>query len=83
MYKKIMRLHFCSYTFPRHLISYNWEKMEQILQVFAFPKEIVTMIIMRYKNTKEMACSPDDDIDFFDIYIYIYIYVCVCEYIDW
>ena len=31
------------------------------------PKETVTAIIMPYKNTKAMVCSPIGNIDFFDI----------------
>ena len=36
--------------------------MEQIL-----PKDIVTTIMMLYKNTKAMVCSPDGDTDIFNI----------------
>ena len=31
------------------------------------PKETVIAIIMVYKNTKAMVCSPNNEIDFFDI----------------
>ena len=41
--------------------------MEQIQLVHGFHKETVTAIIMCYKNTKAMVCSPDGDINFFNI----------------
>ena len=51
--------------------------MEQILLEYGLPKEIVSAIMMLYKNTKAMVRSPDGDTDFFDIEsckeIFIYI----------
>ena len=41
--------------------------MEQILLVYGLPIEVITAIIMLYKNTKVKVCSPDSDTDFFDI----------------
>ena len=41
--------------------------MEQILLAYGLPKEIVTAIMMLYKNKKVNVHSPDGDIDFFDI----------------
>ena len=41
--------------------------MNQIQLAFGVPKEIVTAIMMLYKNTKAMVHSPDRDKDFFDI----------------
>ena len=41
--------------------------MEQIFRVYCVPKEIVTAIIKRSKNTKVKVRSPDKDTDFFDI----------------
>ena len=41
--------------------------MEQILFAYGLPKEIVTSIMMAYKNMKAMVCSPDQDTDFFNI----------------
>ena len=41
-------------------------KMEQILLVYALPKETVTVIRMLYKNTKVKVRSPDGDTDYFD-----------------
>ena len=40
--------------------------MEQTLLTYSLPKEIVTTIMMLYKNTKAMVLSPDGDI-LFDI----------------
>ena len=36
-------------------------KIEQILLAYGLPKETVTALIMLYKNTKAMVCSPDED----------------------
>ena len=41
--------------------------MEQILLAYDLPKETVTTIMMHYKNTKPMVCSPNSDTKFFDI----------------
>ena len=50
------------------MISYT-AKIEQILFAYGLLKETVTALMMLYKNTKAMVCSPDGDIDFFDIVI--------------
>ena len=42
-------------------------KMEQILLAYGLPKEILTAIVLLYKNTKATVCSPDGNIVFFDI----------------
>ena len=41
--------------------------MEQILLAYGLPKETVITIIMLYSNMKAKVCSPDGDIDFFNI----------------
>ena len=41
--------------------------MEQILLANSLPKETVTAIMMRYRNTKIKVYSPDGDTDYFDI----------------
>ena len=41
--------------------------MEQILQAYGLPKEIVTAKMILYKNTKVKVRSPDGDTYFFDI----------------
>ena len=41
--------------------------MEQILLVFGLFKETVMAIMMLYKNTKAMVCTPDGNTNFFNI----------------
>ena len=41
--------------------------MEQIFLASGFPKEILSAIIMLYKDTKAMVCSLDSNTNFFDI----------------
>ena len=43
------------------------EKMEQLQIIYGLPKELVTAIMMHYKNMKVMVRSPDGDEDFFYI----------------
>ena len=40
--------------------------MEQILQAYCLPKEIVTAIMKLSKNMKATVHSPNGDIDFFN-----------------
>ena len=42
-------------------------KMEQILLAYGLPKEIVTAIMILYRNTKVKVRSPDGDTDYFNI----------------
>ena len=42
-------------------------KMEQILPLHGLHKEIVSAIMMLYRNPKIKVCSPDGNTDFFDI----------------
>ena len=42
-------------------------KMEQIFLAYSLSKEIVTTIMMFYKNMEAMVCLCDDDTSFFDI----------------
>ena len=53
--------------FAKVFDSIHRGKMEQILQVYGLPKEIVTAIIMLYRNMKVKAHSLDGDTDFFNI----------------
>ena len=54
-----------------------------------FPKETVTVIMLLYKNTKAMVCSPDGNTDFFDIVtgvlqedtIALYMFIICLDYI--
>ena len=41
--------------------------MEQILLAYGLPKETVAAIMILNRNTKVKVCSPDGDIDYFDI----------------
>ena len=41
--------------------------MEQILLAYGLSKETFTAMIMLYRNTKVNVCSPEGDIDFFNI----------------
>ena len=41
--------------------------MEQLQLAYVLPEETVTVIMMHYKNTRPIICSPDGDTDFFDI----------------
>ena len=43
--------------------------MEQILLAYRLSKETVTTIMMLHKNITAMICSPDGDMDFFDIFV--------------
>ena len=40
--------------------------MEQISIAYGHPKEIITTIMMLFKNTKALVRLPDWDTDFFD-----------------
>ena len=42
-------------------------KMEQILLAYGLPKETVAAITILYRNTMVKVCSPDGDIEYFDI----------------
>ena len=42
-------------------------KMEQVLLAYSLHKEIVSAIMMLYRNTKVKARSPDGDTYYFDI----------------
>ena len=55
--------------FSKAFDSMHREKMDQILLAYKLPKETVTAIIMLYKNTKAMVCSPDSDTDLFEIFV--------------
>ena len=41
--------------------------MEQILQRYGIPKETVAAITILYRNTKVKVCSPNGNIEYFDI----------------
>ena len=41
--------------------------MEQILRAYGIPKKTVAAITILYRNTKVKVCSPDGDIEYYDI----------------
>ena len=41
--------------------------MEQILLAYGLPKETVAAIMILNRNTKVIVCSPDGNIDYFNI----------------
>ena len=45
----------------------TWFYTQRKDEANGFPKEIITAIMMFYKNTKVMVCSPNGGINFFDI----------------
>ena len=53
--------------FSKEFNSIDSVKMEQIAIAYGFPKETFIDIMMLFKNTEGMFCSPDGDSDFFDI----------------
>ena len=52
--------------FSKAFDSIHRGKMEQLPLTYGFPKETVRTLMLLYKNTKAMVCSPDDDTDLFD-----------------
>ena len=50
--------------FFKAFVSIHKGKMEEIQQAYGLPKETVTVIMMFYKNAKEILHSPDGDSDF-------------------
>ena len=53
--------------FSKAFDSIHRGKMEQILLAYGLLKETIAAIMMLYRNTKVKVCSPDGDIDYFDI----------------
>ena len=53
--------------FPKAFDSLHREKTKQILLAYGLPREIVTAIMMHYRNTKVKERFPDRDMDFFHI----------------
>ena len=56
-----------SVDFSKAFDSVHREKMEKILLAYGIPKEIVTAIMILYRNTKSLVRSPEGDTEFFDI----------------
>ena len=53
--------------FTQAFDSIHRGKMEQILLAYGLPKETVAAITILYRITKVKVCSPDGDIEYFDI----------------
>ena len=63
--------------------------MEQILELYGIPDEIIKAIMIMYKNTQPFVRSPDGDIEFFDIIAKVlqgdtlvpYLFIIVLDYV--
>ena len=53
--------------FSKAFHSIDRSKMEQILEAYGIPNEIIKAIMTMYKNTQTFVRSPDGDTEFFDI----------------
>ena len=53
--------------FSKAFDSIDRLKMEQILEAYGIPNEIIKAIMIMYKNTQAFVRSPDGDTEFFDI----------------
>ena len=53
--------------FSKVFDSTDQSKMEQILEAYGIPNEIIKAIMIMYKNTQAFVRSPDGDTEFFDI----------------
>ena len=63
--------------------------MEQILEAYGIPNEIIKAIIIIYKNTQAFVRYPDGDTEFFDIIAGVlqgdtlapYLFIIVLDYV--
>ena len=55
--------------FSKEVDSIHKKDKDQILLAYSLPKEIITTIIILYKNTKAMVCSRDENTDVFNIVV--------------
>ena len=53
--------------FSKAFYSIDRSKMEQILETYGIPNEIIKAIMIIYKNTQVFVRSPDVDTEFFNI----------------
>ena len=53
--------------FSKAFDSIDRSKLEEILNAYGIPAEVVQAIMMLYRNTKAKVRSPDGDTDFFNI----------------
>ena len=64
-------------------------KMEQILETYGIPNEIIKAIMTMYKNIQVFVRSPDGDAEFFDIIAGVlqgdtlapYLFIIVLDYV--
>ena len=64
-------------------------KMEQILETYSIPNEIIKAIMTMYKNIQVFVRSPDGDAEFFDIIAGVlqgdtlapYLFIIVLDYV--
>ena len=71
----------CIFSYQHLLVVFSWSLSDSktprvsrtllsiLAHLFAYglPKETVAAIMILYRNTKVKVCSPDGDVDFFDI----------------
>ena len=53
--------------FSKAFYSIDRSKMEQILESYGIPNEMIKAIMIMYKNTQAFVRSPDGDTEFFGI----------------
>ena len=75
--------------FSKAFDSIDRSKMEQILEAYGIPNEIIKAIMIMYKNTQAFVRSPDGDTEFFDIIAGVlqgdtlasYLFIIVLDYV--
>ena len=68
--------------FTKACDSMHRGKMEQILLAYGLPKETVAAIMMLYRNMKVKVCSPDRDMDYFNIVaLATYLFIICLDYV--
>ena len=53
--------------FSKAFDSIDRSNMEQVLEAYGIPNEMIKAIMIMYKNTRTFVRSPDCDTEFFDI----------------
>ena len=75
--------------FSKAFDSIDRSKMEQILEAYGIPNEIIKAIMIMYKNTQAFVRSPDGDTEFFNIIARLlqgdtlapYLFIIVLDYV--
>ena len=75
--------------FSKAFDSIDRSKMEQILEAYGIPNEMIKAIMIMYKNTRAFVRSPDCDTEFFDIIAGVlqgdtlapYLFIIVLDYV--